>query len=187
MEQIFCSQCREPVSAGFYNRRDLVPCPSCRAPIQIDVFPAFYRGLQPGKAGETLLDEQASCFFHPQKKAAIPCDHCGRFLCALCDVELNGKHLCPVCLEKGEKGKILSLDRHRPLYDAIALKLALYPIITIWFTLVTAPIALYIAIRHRNAPTSIVRRSKIRFHLAAAVSVLQILAWAVLIVYFLSR
>jgi hypothetical protein len=188
METVLCTQCHKPISAHFYNILDLSPCPSCRTPIKIDVFPALFYGLQQGKTGEALVDDQASCFYHPKKKAAIPCDHCGRFLCALCDVELNGKHLCPVCLERGrKKGKIVNLDRHRLLYDGIALRLALFPMITIWFTMVTAPIALYLAIRHWNSPMSIVRRSKIRFLLAMAISGLQILAWTVFIFYLLSR
>jgi len=157
-------------------------------PIRIDVFPAFTRGLGPGKAGETLTDDQASCFYHAQKKAVIPCDHCGRFLCALCDVEWGGKHLCPACLEAGKKkGKIVSLERHRLLYDSTALKIAVLPVITIWFTLVSAPIALYLAIRYWNSPMSLVRRTKIRFVLAMVISSLQILGWSTWFIYWVSR
>ncbi len=188
METVFCSKCHRPIPSGSYNTPDLIPCPTCQVPIQVQVFPAFFRGLQPGKAADALGDEQASCFYHPQKKAAIPCDYCGRFLCALCDVEMNGKHLCPVCLEAGKKkGKIVNLDRHRMLYDGIALRLALLPMITIWFTLVTAPIALYLAIRHWNSPRSLVRKGRIRFLLAMAISVLQILAWTVFFAFYFSR
>jgi hypothetical protein len=188
MEEVSCTRCHTPVSAGYYNTRDLIPCPSCQAPIRIDVFPAFYRGFQPGKEGETLIDDQASCFYHPSKKAVLPCDHCGRFLCGLCDVELGGKHLCPACLETGKKkGRIINLDRHRLLYDGTALRLALFPMITVWFTIVTAPIAIYLSIRHWNSPMSVVRRSKVRFILAIAISGLQILAWTTWIVYLVSR
>ena len=188
MEEVFCTQCHTPISAGYYNTLDLVQCPSCHVPIKIDVFPAFSRGLQPGKAGEALVDDQASCFYHPQKKAVIPCDHCGRFLCGLCDVELGGKHLCPACLATGKKkGRIINLDRHRVLYNGIALRLALFPMITIYFTIVTAPMALYLAIRHWKSPGSLVRRSKIQFILAIALSGLQICAWVTGIVYFVSR
>ncbi len=188
MDEVLCTQCHTPISAQYYNTSDLIPCPSCHVPIKIDVFPALSRGLQPGKAGEALMDDQASCFYHPQKKAVIPCDHCGRFLCALCDVELGGKHLCPTCLQSGKKkGRIINLDRHRLLYDGIALRLALFPMITIWFTTVTAPMALYLAIRHWKSPTSLIRRTKIRFILAIALSGLQIFAWATWIVYLVSR
>ncbi len=188
MEEISCTQCHTPILAGYYNTPDLIPCPSCHVPIKIDLFPAFLRGLQPGKSGELLIDDQASCFYHPRKKAVIPCDHCGRFLCALCDVELGDKHLCPTCLETGKKkGRILNLDRHRVLYDSSALRLALFPMITIWLTAVTAPAAIYLAIRHWNSPMSIVGRTKIRFILAMVLAGLQILAWAVWIVYLVSR
>ncbi len=134
------------------------------------------------------MDDQASCFYHSQKKAVIPCDNCGRFLCALCDVELGGKHLCPACLETGKKkGRIIDLERHRVLYDAAALKLAIYPVLMFWFTLFTAPIALYLAIRHWNSPGSIVGRTRIRSVLAIMLSGLQILAWIVGIAYIVSR
>ncbi len=185
---VACPQCHSPLAAAYYNTLDLIRCPSCQAPIMIDVFPAAYRGPQPVQAGDALVDDQASCFYHPQKKAVIPCDHCGRFLCALCDVEIGSGHLCPTCLSTGKKkGKIINLERHRVLYDSTALKLAWMPIITIWFTLFTAPLALYLAIRHWKSPTSIVRRTKIRFILAIVFSSLQILAWILGITYLASR
>jgi hypothetical protein len=188
MEEVLCTKCHTPISAKDYNTPDLISCPSCHVRIKIDVFPALSRGLRPGKAGEGLMDDQASCFYHPKKRAVIPCDHCGRFLCALCDVEWGGKHLCPACLETGKrKGRIINLDRHRVLYDGVALRVALFPMLLIWVTTVTAPIALYLAIRHWNSPMSLVRRSKIRFILAMAISGLQMLAWATWIFYALSR
>jgi hypothetical protein len=174
MEEVLCTRCHAPISTGYCNTPDLIPCPSCHVPIKIDIFPAFSRDLQPGKAGEALVDDQASCFYHPQKKAVVPCDHCGRFLCGLCDVEWGGRHLCPACLQTGKKkGRITNLDRHRLLYDGIALRVALFPMITIWLTIVTAPMALYLAIRHWKSPGSLVRRGKIRFILAMALSGIQ--------------
>lgn len=188
MEEISCTYCHQLIPAGYYNTPDLIPCPSCRTPVKMDVFSAFYRGLQPGKEGEILIDDQASCFYHPQKKAVLLCDHCGRFLCALCDVELGGRHLCPACLETGKKkGRIINLDRHRVLYDGVALRLALFPMIIVWLTIVTAPIAIYLSIRHWNSPTSVIKRTKVRFILAIVISSLQILAWATGIVYLVSR
>ncbi len=188
MEKVSCTQCHAPIPPGYYNTTDFIPCPSCHVPIRINAFPALFRGLQPVKDGETLIDDEASCYYHPQKKAVLPCDHCGRFLCALCDVELGGKHLCPVCVETGKKkGRIVNLDRHRVLYDSVALRLALFPIITVWFTLITAPMVLYLAIRHWKSPASLVRRTKIRFIFAMTLAGLQILAWTTGIVYLVSR
>jgi len=186
MEEISCTKCHTPILPAYYNTPDLVSCPSCHIPIKIELFPAFLRGLPPERPGEILIDDQAGCFYHPEKKAVIPCDHCGRFLCALCDVELGTRHLCPTCVETGKKGKIIDLDRHRVLYDSAAFMLATIPIITIWFTAITAPVALYMAIRYWNAPTSIVGRTRIRFILAMGLAGIQIVAWAVWIVYLVS-
>jgi hypothetical protein len=91
-------------------------------------------------------------------------------------------------METGKKkGRIVNLDRQRVLYDSVALKLAVFPMIIFYFTLVTAPIALYLAIHHWKSPTSLVRRTKIRFIFAMALAGLQILAWTTGIVYLVSR
>jgi hypothetical protein len=188
MEEIQCTGCNAPISAAYYNTQDPVPCPSCGVPIKIEVFPAFFSGVQPLRTGETLIDDQAGCFYHPQKKAVIPCAFCGRFLCSLCDVEWGGEHLCPACLESGKKkGRIVNLERHRVLYDALALKLSIYPIVMFWFTLFSSPVALYLAIRHWNSPGSIVGRTKTRFVTAIILSGLQVLAWMSGITYIVSR
>ena len=98
------------------NSSELSACPSCKALLRADVYPALYKSLPVGLSGEALyMDKEASCFYHPRKKAVIPCSACGRFLCALCDVKFNGNHLCPACLEKGKtKRKIKGLRKVVP-------------------------------------------------------------------------
>jgi hypothetical protein len=59
--------------------------------------------------------------------------------------------------------------------------------IIFYFTIVTAPIAIYLSIRHWNSPMGIIRRTKVRFILAIVISGLQIFAWTVGIVYLASR
>jgi hypothetical protein len=71
------------------------------------------------------------------------------------------------------------------LYDSIALSLAVYALLIFYLTLVTAPIAIFIAIRHWNSPRSIVHRTKIRLVLAIAIAAAELVGWAVLI-YFVS-
>jgi hypothetical protein len=164
------------------------PCPACETPLQIEVFPAFFREKVPGQAGEVLLLEgESSCFYHATKKAVLPCEGCGRFLCALCDCELNGRHFCPVCLESGKaKGKIATLENHRMRYDTLALLLAIVPLATLlfWFlTMFTAPAALFLAIRYWKAPLSIVHRTKIRYVIAIVFATLEVAGWG-LVLYF---
>jgi hypothetical protein len=158
-------------------------------PLQAEVFPALFRRVVPGSAGEVLVVEnEASCFYHPQKKAVRPCEACGRFVCALCDCELHGEHFCPACLESGKrKGKIKRLENERTLYDNIALGLALYPLLIFYLTIITAPMALFVALRRWNSPRSIVHPTRIRLVLAVILSSLQIAGWAAVIFFLTTR
>jgi hypothetical protein len=183
---ISCTNCRAPLPPHIFNLPGLTPCPTCGVPLQIEIFPALFRRGAQGNAGEALLEEtESSCFYHPQKKAVLPCDACGRFLCALCDCEMDGQHLCPACLEAGRtKGKIKNLENQRIIWDKVALGLAVLSFVPpiIYFCWITAPLAIYFSIRHWNSPLSIVRRTKIRFVLAIILALLEIVAIVAIII-----
>jgi hypothetical protein len=172
-----------------YNTSQVADCPSCGLPLRVDVFPALFKQHGTGQTGENIVVEnESSCFYHPKKRAVVPCAACGRFLCALCDIEFNGRHLCPQCLEVGEKKrKMKSLETQRVLYDDIALALAIIPAIFVWPTIITAPMSLFIAIRHWKSPLSIIPRTKVRFIIAMALSCLQITGWMFLFIKLLAK
>ena len=175
---ITCTQCRTAINSQALNTYALTACVSCGTPIRTDVYPALFRKLPSGQGGAPIQGEEASCFYHPAKKAAVACSACGRFLCALCDMEFNDRHLCPACLEKGKtKRKIKNLENHRVCYDTVALAVALISTLFIWPTILSAPIVLFMVVRYWNAPGSIIPRSKIRFILAFAIAGLQIAGW----------
>src|SRR5438874_6597524 len=134
--QLLCPKCKTPLRENVVNRAELAPCLACATPLQVDIFPALFRPLQTGRSGEAVVVEtESSCFYHPQKKAVVHCEGCGRFLCALCDCELHGQHYCPQCLETGKrKGKIKSLENERTRYDSIALGLAIAPLLIFYVT-----------------------------------------------------
>lgn len=184
-----CPKCRAWLLEGIFNRPELSPCPACGVPLQVEIFPALFRKIIPGRSSEAVMVEgEASCFYHPLKRAVLPCDSCGRFLCALCDCELKGQHFCPACLETGKaKGKIKNLDTQHTLYDSIALSLAVYPMLIFYFTLITAPMTLLVAIRYWKAPPSILRRTKIRYVMAIIISLLQIAGWSIFFVMISTR
>ena len=175
-----CPKCRTTLLDGVFNRPDFVACPQCESALSIEVFPALFRKIAPGQSAQAVMVEgESSCFFHPQKKAITPCGGCGRFLCALCDCEFGGEHFCPACLDAGKsKGKIKALDNTRTRYDTLALGLALVPVLVFYLTLITAPMALFVAIRYWKSPRSLVRRSNVRFILAIIIALLQIGGWA---------
>lgn len=171
------------------NQFRLQPCPSCGVLTEAHLFPAFFKEIPVGASGETLLiDDESSCFYHPQKKAVVPCDTCGRFLCALCRLEIEGKNLCPSCLETGhKKNKIKNLQTQRTLYDSISLSLSILSFV-IWFlTFITAPIVIFMVFRYWKAPNSIIPRTKIRFIAAFLIASLQLTGWIYLIYSLISH
>lgn len=186
---IICTRCSTALPADVLNLVDFAPCPSCGNPLQVEVFPALFRPIAAGSVGEAVMIEgEASCFYHPQKKAVVPCDACGRFLCALCDCEFSGQHICPSCLESGQqKDRLPHLQTQRTLHDNIALALAVLPLLIFYFTILTAPIVLFLVIRHWNTPGSILPRTRARFVIAAIVAVLEIVGCAVLIWFIVKK
>jgi hypothetical protein len=185
LASVLCPVCRSVLNESYFNTGGETFCTTCGSPMEVYAFPALYRSFEGKTAEPLLMEEEASCFYHSQKKAVRPCSHCGRFLCSLCDVELDGEHLCPKCIEAGkEKKKLRSLESRCVLYDDIALSLSILPMLIFYFTIVTAPVVVFLTIRYWNAPSSILPRTKIRFLIASTFALLQIAGW-VAVVFFI--
>lgn len=180
---VACPQCKGSLPGVLCNTGDLVICPVCDATIQVEVFPANFQSPQPTVSSEGILEPGvSSCFYHDQKKAVVHCDGCGRFLCALCDLEMGNQHLCPVCLQSSrKKGSIPELENRRTLYDGAALSLALLPILLGPLSLLTAPAAICLGIMSFFKPGSVVPRTRVRAYFAIGLALLQIGAWIVII------
>lgn len=146
----------------------------------MEVFPALLRPIAAGRTAEPIvLEGEAGCFYHPEKKAEVPCAECGRFLCALCDVELNDRHLCPSCLEAGaRKGRLIELEQRRVRYDTSALALAVVPVLAWPFTFATAPAAIALACYGARKPRSLVSRYWPRAALAIVLATAELAGWA---------
>ncbi|HUA17438.1 MAG TPA: hypothetical protein VMB25_01755 [Bryobacteraceae bacterium] len=183
-----CANCNAAISSGDWNREHAF-CTTCRAPLSALVFPAFIAEPVRAPGGEALGEAgEASCFYHPQKRASVPCDQCGRFLCSLCRVEFLGENWCPGCIDtRRQKGKLSHLDAHRTLYDNMTLTLAILPAFLIWPTIITAPVTLFLTARYWRAPSSQLPRTRIRFILAASIAILQIAAWIWLLLFLIYR
>jgi hypothetical protein len=168
---VSCTACQAALPASSFNRHELRSCPNCGQWLEAEIFPALFKPPPTGQPGETLLVAgESGCFYHPQKRAVVPCDACGRFLCGLCDVDFNGQHLCPVCLETGQKkGRLKNLENHRTLYDSAALTVALAGLLIWPLVVITGPVAIYVAVRYWNTPSSLVRRTKLRAMIAVVV------------------
>lgn len=163
-----CGNCGAPLPAAVINSRELTPCPECGALQRALAFPAMQRGPKRAEAAALLVEGESSCFYHPAKKAVVPCDECGRFLCGLCDVEVADRHYCPQCLEAVKRrGAVVELEDTRILYDSMALFFALLGLL---ICALPAPFVIYIAIRHWKSPLSLIPRPRWRFVLALVIA-----------------
>lgn len=179
-----CPACEAPLAPTQINTSEPVRCGACNHRVQTILFPALWRTITKGPDGQRRLDHsEASCFYHPEKRAAIVCEGCGRFLCSLCDIELDGHHLCSGCIEAGKrKGELDRIDSTRTLYDEVALTLALLPVLFWPVTLVTAPTTIVLVCLWWKKPLSIIPRTRTRFVLALLFAGLQIAGWTTLFV-----
>jgi hypothetical protein len=186
-ETLACSNCSSPIPPEDWNREHAF-CAICRAPFSALVFPAFLPKPAPAPSSSLREEGEASCFYHQGKRAVVPCDQCGRFLCSLCQVEFLGQNWCPACIEgRRQKGQLSTLDARRPLHDNMALALTVFPALLFWPTIITAPMGLYMSVRYWRAPSSLVPRTKIRFCIAALLATLQIGAWIWLVLYLVYK
>jgi hypothetical protein len=181
-QAICCGDCAWPVSTEAWNREDGIRCPGCSRKVEAAVFPAVL-GTRTGALPEAVAaDTEASCFFHPESRAAVPCDQCGRFLCRLCDIEMGGRHLCSKCFQSGIASSQLEIvETRRTMHDSIALAFATFPALLFWPVIFTAPAALYIVVRRWRSPGSLLPRTRIRFYLAALFAVAELVGLGVLI------
>lgn len=173
---VTCPGCGNALPQTICNTGIITPCPSCDAALQVEIFPAFFQTPEAGTKPDVIVEAGTSgCFYHENRKAVIHCDACGRFLCALCDLDLGGKHVCPACAESGrKKGSLAELETNRIMYDSAALLLA-FGAFLIWpVAIITAPAAIYFAILSWRRPGSLVPRTRLRSYIAIAVAVMQL-------------
>ena len=173
-----CSPCQLEVSDTHLNPVEPVKCVHCGKKIAVYVFPALVRADVDRPVTVPVVASESSCFYHAEKRAAVVCEECGRFLCALCDVEYEGRHVCAPCVERAEgDAPTTKAGTRYYYYDTLALIYAVIGVLTVFPAIVLGPLAIYTVIRHWKSPRSILPRSKWRFVLAAVLGVAQIAYW----------
>ena len=160
-------------------------CPGCYKDLTIEVFPALFRERTVIDRGALALNEgEACCYEHATKRAVSLCNRCGRFLCALCEVDVDNAVWCPGCLQldRPDLG-VKALKKHRTLYDSIALGISLCPALLFFYpSVITAPIVVYLAIRHWKTPSSLIPRNKWRFVVAVIIASLELAMVALIVI-----
>lgn len=158
-----------------HTKRTESVCPGCYKDLTIEIFPALFRERATIDSGTLALTEgEACCYEHATKRAVAVCNHCGKFLCALCEVDVDNAIWCPGCLQLDQPdSRLKTLETHRTLYDSIALGLSTWTALLFYLSIFTAPMVAYLAIRHWKTPSSIIPRNKWRFIVALIIASLQ--------------
>jgi len=189
---LICNACLSALPNPPVNATGALLCPACGVELRATIFPALFRKPEKGQAAERILvDGEASCFYHTAKKAVSACENCGRFLCALCEIKLADRLLCPACIESGKrKEKLDPLSTRRILYDEIALALVVFPVV--FFCLFpyigwcTAPFGVFLAAKHLKTPQDkTLPRGQAKAVVAAVLGVLEFVAWVVALIWFI--
>lgn len=172
-------------------------CKACGKRLKAFLLPSLYQNLlaPPPLPAEPPQPGEAVCFYDSNRRATKSCSHCGVFISDNWAALWGSETVCLKCLgDLRKKGEDKRFQASRTLWDNITLTLSLGP----WFiavlllltivgymfsamalmlTLFTAPIAIFVGLRHWNAPRSLVPRSRLRLVSGVVFAVLQVILW----------
>ncbi len=206
-----CENCHGVLEPAAVNTSSPQRCPHCGEESHRLAFPAVLQDVPKGVAPQAVADEsEAGCFQHPDSRAVASCCISGQFLCALCDIDINGQHFAPDSLEGAIRtGKFEKLQASYTRFDLLALACTCLPFmlcvpalllalpvgvepmaivmlsIIIFSGLIAAPIGLYLAIRNRKSVTLPFPGRRWAFPLARIGGLLQILLWVGAVAVFI--
>jgi len=167
-----CSRCDRALTLPGGAGAGALTCARCGAETRLWLFPALFRGRGGGEA----------------QRAVAVCDGCGKFLCALCDIDWSGEHLCSACIEhRGRAGGEEALRTEYVHYDRLVLALAAASFVLYFIGVILAPIALFIGWRYWNEPWRPVPHGKFGMIAYMTLAFLILLGWGTLIVYFFAN
>lgn len=178
MGSISCPSCNHYLPLDKIHATTPDKCPSCSTLFELSLFPAALNDLEKGQKAETIItDTDASCFFHEDKVAVATCDGCGIYLCSLCELDLGTGHFCSACFSKKQDNSV-EFQKSVTFIDQILLSVSLLSCFFMFFTVVTAPVILFMCFWKWNSVKTPYKRGKWRFVLAGCIALLQILGIA---------
>jgi len=104
-EAVPCPICRRPLDlAKLDSGPQTCPCPRNRRFEAVTFRPAALPVPRPRSLGE---DSAQPCARHEGNAAEAHCERCGAFICALCQIAIDERTLCPSCFERLDDAKEL--------------------------------------------------------------------------------
>ena len=158
-----CPQCGLALAPDALGSGRSAVCPRCQSELHGAIFPAFWKGGDDlaGRA-QQAGEGEAVCFFHPENRAALSCERCGRFICSVCEFTIGTRHICPSCLSSGLAGeKLPELIPWRFIWADAALFMGIMPLflgIFVWpFIAFSGAAAIFLALFGWKRPCSLPR------------------------------
>src|ERR1700722_6703308 len=184
---LLCPNCSQRLPIDLFVAGPIHQCPTCYSIVEAYIFPEFHRDPSSPPQIQLALEHEAACYFHSRFRAMTPCDNCGRFLCEICAISVGSRQLCPECLAQLRKQRNeMGLVYYAPLFDGVALFLVIAPLVTVifwFFTILAAPVSLFVSFYYWSRQWNLLPRSRLRFVIAILLSLLLIAAWALAIYY----
>ena len=206
MAYIRCAACQSPMPDSLFQGSAHAACQACGKAVSAFLFPALHRPIT--QAPPTLdmtppAEGEAACFYNANRKATKVCNHCGVFISDAWAAQWGTETICLKCLDQlRAKSKTERFEAGRTLWDNVALGLIVVPFVvslifictlilyfmsvfTIALTFITAPAAIFVAMRHWNSPRSLVPRGRLRLIMAIGLALLVVASWIVGIWYLI--
>jgi hypothetical protein len=178
-----CPGCQVGLAPAAISMDAPLECPACHVKLEGMVFRAFWRETENAGVAVPAGEAEAVCFFHPENRAALSCERCGRFICQVCDLEIGSRHLCPTCVSAGLTGeKIPEIVPRRVLWVEAAFYFGIIPLLIgfgMWpFIIVTGIAAVVLGLWSWKRPGSIPRSTR-RWPAVVGIigGLIQIAAW----------
>lgn len=171
-----CPNCQKRLEEMSWHEEGAGKCQTCLTDFTCVRFPALQAKAERVVPHAVKVEAGATCFFHDENEAADTCAQCGRYLCAICAIDLGEGVTCASCIASKRKVSADAVES-RILYDRIVLGLAFFPLLMWPFTVVTAPAALGLGIVGWKKPQSLVATSRVRMVCAMVLATVQIVAW----------
>ena len=179
-----CPRCRGVFMIQDGNLNVDENCPVCQAEVSLSVYQRLFRAVSLESVSQPSEGDDAICTFYPDLKAENICDACGSFMSERATIHWGEKKYCLPCLYRlREEEPSSDFKASSKLYDkrALALVTLLAPL-----TLFTAPLALFLLLRHRKDRSGFVPRTGATWWIALILSILWIAGWGTLMVIWIS-
>jgi uncharacterized paraquat-inducible protein A len=96
---VACPRCHKEVELSQLTDGE-VHCQHCGGTYEARVFHPSARSTRVLQLAESGPEAAAACANHSRNTAVTTCERCGIFICALCELEVDGAKYCPACFER---------------------------------------------------------------------------------------